>query len=92
MEWLGERVTVKVASATAAGPPLVMQAAGTLLAGWDHDEPGYGALGDVVRFGFEEHDATFYVDREFFRGAHTDASGSWLTVDLTTVGLEVTSS
>ncbi len=89
MALLGEAVSVRVASATSSGPPLVVELAGTLAAGWSA-EPGYADVDDVVRFGFEEHDAAFYLDREFFRGARTDETGRWLGVSLVTVGIEVT--
>lgn len=88
---IGDRVVVKVASVTADGPPLVMEACGVLAAGWS-PATGYADVDDVVRFGFDEHDTAFFVDREFFRRARTDATGEWLAVDLTTVGVEVTSS
>ena len=85
---LGRAVDVKVASATADGPPLVVELSGTLASGWE-PQPGYAAVADVVRFGFEEHSGAFYIDREFFRGARTDATAEWLVVDLTTVGIEL---
>ncbi len=86
---LGERVVVKVASATNQGPPRVVELAGTLAAGWSSDEE-LALAEDVVQFRFEEHDAAFYLDGEFFRAARVDSTGEWLEVNMSTVGIEVT--
>lgn len=74
---LGEEVTVAVGSVNPTS--LVVQLSGTLVAKGS-DVFDTEAAGQPVAFGFEENDATFYLDPETFRSARS--GGKVMEVDL----------